>query len=107
MVQLISTYVYTAFGPIIFLAMKARNDAMVWNKWGIFWVALGAFVATVANYAFLFAIQNKPVHEVMSFTQLYPILSFALCWLLLGEVFTFQKVIGAILMVAGCIIMNR
>lgn len=107
MVQLVSTYVYSALAPIVFLAMKWRSDPMVWNKWGIFWIALGSVIATVANYAFLFAIEAKPVHEVMSFTQLYPILSFVLCWAVLGEAFTIQKVLGAILMIAGCVIMNR
>jgi len=107
MIQLISTYVYSAIAPIAFLTMKWRSDPMVWNKWGVFWVTVGALVATVANYAFLFAIQAKPVHEVLSFTQLYPILSFVLCWWLLGEAFTVQKAIGAILMVAGCYVMNR
>ena len=107
MVQLISAYVYSFVAPVALLAMKWRNDTMEWTRGGIFWVTLGALVATVANYAFLFAIEHKPVHEVMSFTQLYPILSFILCWVCLGEAFTIQKVLGAILMIAGCIIMNR
>lgn len=107
MVQLISAYVYSLTAPIAFLAMKWRSDPMVWTRGGIFWVTLGAIIATIANYAFLFAIENKPVHEVMSFTQLYPILSFILCWAVLGEAFTVTKVLGAILMIAGCIIMNR
>jgi len=107
MVALITTYVYSAFAPIAFMAMKWRGDPMVWNRWGIFWVSMGAIVATVANCAFLFAIEGKPVNQVISFTQLYPVLSFLLCWALLGEAFTTQKVIGAILMIAGCIVMNR
>src|SRR5579871_4891005 len=97
MVQLISCYVYSFIAPFAFMVMKWRNDTMVWTKGGIFWVSLGAIVASIANYAFLFAIDNKPVHEVLSFTQLYPILSFVMCWLLLGEQFTVQKAIGAVL----------
>jgi uncharacterized membrane protein len=106
MVQLISTYVYSALAPVIYLAMKAKGVEFVWSAWGIIWVTVASLLAVTAGYGFLFAIQNRPVHQVMSFTQLYPILSFFLCWLFLDEQFTIQKIIGALLMVAGCALMN-
>lgn len=107
MVPLINTYVYSALAPLIFLGMKARGDEFVWTKWGIIWTTLAALLATLANYAFLFAIESKPVHEVMSWTQTYPIFTFILCWAFLDERFTATKAVGSVLILAGALIMNR
>jgi len=107
MVQLINAYVYSTFAPIIYLVMKAKNAPFVWNTWGIVWTTVAASLATLASFAFLFAIQDKPVYQVLSYAELHPILSFILCWVLLGEAFTLQRALGAIMIVAGCIIMNR
>jgi drug/metabolite transporter (DMT)-like permease len=106
MLQLGGTYFYSAMAPVFFLLMKWRGDPMVWTRWGIFWIVVGGIIATVANCGFLFAIQAWPVHRVLSYTQLYPALSFVMCWLLLGETFTLQKILGAILMLVGCYVMN-
>jgi uncharacterized membrane protein len=106
-VQLCSAYVYSIFGPIIYLTMKGTNTPIVWSGWGIIWTTCASAAATVAGYAFLFAIRDKPVNEVIAWTQTYPALSFFLCWLVLGETFSWIKIIGIVLLIAGIIIMNR
>lgn len=107
LVQLCITYVYSAVAPIAFLAMKWRGDAIVWTRMGIVWTVMTTALALAANYSFLFAIEARPVHQVMSFTCTYPAVSFLLSWLLLGEAMTLQKAFGAALIVVGCVVMNR
>ena len=107
LIQLTSAYIYSAFAPIMYLSMKAKGVPFDWGSPGIFWTLMASLAATLANYAFLFAVQDRPVNEVMAWTQTYPIISFMLCWLVLGETFTLSKVIGAVMLVCGCVIMNR
>ena len=106
-IQLTSAYIYSAFAPVMYLAMKAKGVQFDWSGAGIGWTLMAALAATLANYAFLFAIQDRPISEVMSWTQTYPALSFLLCWLFLGESFTTTKLIGAGLLVGGAVLMNR
>jgi uncharacterized membrane protein len=107
LIQLTSAYVYSAFAPAMYLAMKAKGVAFDWNPMGILWTVLASCVATLAGYSFLFAIKDRPVSEVLAYTQTYPILTFMLCWAFLGEALTATKLAGAVLLVSGTVLMNR
>lgn len=107
LIQLTSAYIYSAFAPVMYLAMKAGKSSFEWNAMGIFWTLLASLAAILANYAFLFAVENRPVNEVMAYTQTYPALSFLLCWAVLGEAFTFTKVVGIVMLVMGGWVISR
>lgn len=107
MVQLTATYVYSAAVPVIFLAMKAKGQALVWAPKGIFWASLAPAAALTASLSFLIAASHRPLQQVLSITQLYPLLTYVLCWVFLGESFTGLRLVGAAMMVGGCIVMNQ
>jgi drug/metabolite transporter (DMT)-like permease len=106
LVQLVMLYVYSALAPLAFLAMKWRNDVFVWTRPGIFWAVVTSCLGLMAIYAFMLALESKPASVVTSYTSTYPAVGFLLCWLALGEEMSLLKVVGAMLLVIGCVIMN-
>lgn len=106
MVQIISSYVYSIVGPVIFLYMKATKQEMVWNPSGIAWTTLSCVLAVAGGLSFSAAIQRAPVNSVVGLTSAYPVLTFLLAAVLLGEPVTLRRVIGIVVVAAGLIIVN-
>lgn len=106
MIQVITAYVYSGLAPLLFLAMKAADIPITWNRSVITWATLGCLLAVTAGVAFTTAIQKTPVHYVVCFTSAYPILTYVLCTVFLGEPVTIQKFLGIIVVVAGLILIT-
>lgn len=104
MIQLIAMYVYSAFAPVLFLAMKSQGVVMEWSGRAIVWTTLACILTTSAATAFAYAIQRTQVHLVTGLTGLYPVLTFGLCWAFLGEDVTLKKLLGILTIVIGTIL---
>lgn len=107
MVMLAVSYIYSAFAPAMWLGMKAHDVPMKWSGRGIAWTIAASVCSLTAGYAFLFAINKRPVTEVVPWIQTYPIYTMALGWLVLGETVTTTRVIGSLLIAFGAFLMNR
>ena len=94
MMQIIGAYVYSAIAPIAFLYMKATGQQSTWNIPGVAWTAGACGLAAIASLAFTTAIQRAQVHLVVGFSSVYPILTFILCAIFLGEPVTWLKLVG-------------
>lgn len=103
MMQVIGAYVYSAVAPLIFLYMKATNSTTTWSTKGIMWTTASCVVAIIASLSFATAVQKAHVHTVVGWTSTYPVLTFILCTIFLGEAVTFTKLIGMTLVVMGTI----
>jgi drug/metabolite transporter (DMT)-like permease len=106
-VTLANLCICTVIGPFLYLWMRASGQQLAFNVPGILWTLGSTLLAGLAGVSYLFATRHTPTNVVLSYTQTYPALSFMLCWLFLGETFTFQRVIGATMIVVGCVVMNR
>jgi uncharacterized membrane protein len=106
-VQLVNLCVCTAIGPFFYLWMRASNQQLAFTVSGVLWTLGSTLLAGLAGVSYLFATRHTPTNVVLSYTQTYPALSFVLCWLVLGEAMSIQKAIGAIMIVVGCVVMNR
>jgi uncharacterized membrane protein len=106
MVQVIGAYVYSAVAPILFVFMKATNTPTQWNVPGVMWTSLACVLATLAGLSFTTAIQRAPVHTVIGYTSTYPVLTFALCALFLGEQVTWTKLAGIVAIVLGTVLLS-
>lgn len=107
LIQLTSAYVYSAIAPVMFLVMKARGDSFNWSTSGILWTTLSSLLATAAGCAYLFAIERMDVHKTIGFTSMYPILTFALCAVVLKEDVTLSKMAGIVLICSGTYLTTR
>jgi transporter family protein len=106
MMQVIGAYAYSAIAPVIFLYMKGTGQSTTWTIPGILWTSLACGLATIASLAFQFAIQKSQVHLVVGFTSTYPVLTFLLCWLFLGEQVTLQKLLGIVAIIVGTVLIS-
>lgn len=101
MMQVISSYVYSAIAPIAFLYMRASGDLASWSPKGIAWVTAAVVLVTAANLSFTTAIQQAPVYLVVGFTSVYPMVTLALSAVFLGEPVTLLKLAGIVVTVIG------
>lgn len=106
MMQVIGAYVYSAVAPIVFLYMKATGQQSSWNAPGIAWTAGACALATCASLAFTTAIQKSHVHLVVGFSSTYPVLTFLLCAIFLGEPVTTLKLLGIAAIVLGTALLS-
>jgi uncharacterized membrane protein len=107
MVPLTTAYVYSALAPIMYMTMKAKAVPIAWTTRGVLWTTCATLSALLANYSFLFAVQTRSTTTVVALTQVYPIVTFFLCWTVLGEAFTVTKLVGMVLLVSGAVLMSH
>jgi transporter family protein len=74
---------------------------------GIFWAILASLCATAASFGYLFALQQREASYVVSITSAYPLITFIIGIIILGETFTLYRAIGAVMVVAGVILLSR
>lgn len=105
MMQVIGAYVYSAIAPLVFLYLKATGQQSNWNLPGMLWTTGACLLATIASLCFTTAIQRSHVHLVVGFSSVYPILTFLLCAIFLGEPVTGVKLLGIAAIVLGTILL--
>lgn len=106
MLTIINSYVYSAIAPLALLYAKASGHETNWNARGIAWAAASVLLVSVANISFATAIQRAPVYLVVGFTSVYPVFTFLLSAVFLGEHVTLMKLAGIVVTVAGVVMLS-
>ena len=106
MMQVIGAYAYSAVAPVVFIYMKASGTKSEWNPSGVLWTTLACALAVTASLSFCTAIQRTHVHLVVGFSAVYPLVTFVLCALFLGEPVTLQKFVGIIAIICGAVMLS-
>ena len=106
-VQATGMAVYMALTPLMFLFLKTQGVPFVWNLPGLAWTVVTCLLAATAGIGFLYAIQSAPVYLVVGLTSVYPVVTFFLCWVFLGEALTLTKFAGMLTIVFGMWLVNR
>ncbi len=106
MLLIINSYVYSVIAPIALLYVKATTGETNWNPRAIAWSATSVLLVTIANFCFGTATQKVPVYLVVGFTSVYPIFTFALSAIFLGEAVTLMKLVGIVVTVAGVVMLS-
>lgn len=106
MIQIVIAYVHSMFAPIMFLYMKATGVIADWSPKGMMFAGLACVLTTTASLSFSTAIQKAPIHLVMGFVSIYPVLTFALSMIFLGETVTVLKFFGIIAIVLGTLMLS-
>jgi len=106
MVIIVGMYVYSSIAPLLFLYMKSKGMPTDWDLRGIVWAIITTLLSTVAGLSFIHLIQRAHVHTAVGFTSIYPILTFVLCAIFLGEPVTVLKLFGIITIVAGTMMLS-
>ena len=101
MVEVVSAYVYSVIGPMLFLYLKASNLPTVWDSRGVAWTILTSIIGAIGALSFLFALKTTPVHIVTGITATYPFVTFIACMFVLNEHITLYKVLGMLLVLCG------
>jgi drug/metabolite transporter (DMT)-like permease len=74
---------------------------------GIGWVILSSVAVCIAALTYTFLAMRTSVSEAVSYTAIYPLLSFILAVAFLHEPFTVSRCAGLGLMIAGTILVSR
>ena len=81
--------------------------SLVTSKAGLFIAAEGICASLLGHLAYYYAVKYGDVSKVVPVTASFPLIAFILAILFLSEKLTPTKVIGAILIVAGIIVIKR
>ncbi|MBM3238201.1 hypothetical protein FJZ31_18065 [Candidatus Poribacteria bacterium] len=85
------------------------NDlySLVTSKSGIFIAAEGIFASLLGHLAYYYAVKYGDVSKMTPVVSSFPLITVILAILFLGEKFTFTKLIGAILIIAGVLFIKK
>ena len=98
-----------AVGALVLWAILARNPDYAKNvTWGTsMWLITGAALAAIVGQCFFYiALQNGDVSKIMPVAGSFPLISFVLGVLVLGEAVTIPKIAGVLCVVAGVILLK-
>jgi drug/metabolite transporter (DMT)-like permease len=88
------------FFPLMFLPPTTFPETFSWG--GLFAILyLGAFVTMGAYFGYNYGISRIPASQAASFTNLIPVFSVLLGWLILGETFTWGQYAASIIVLTG------
>lgn len=85
------TTVYAIITPFYFVFFKFDTKT---NLTGIICAVLGALCMLIGSTAYFFTLRNVEAGRVAAMTGLYPVITFILSSIFLGEDFTIKKIIG-------------
>ena len=106
MIQVVIAYVYSMFAPAMFLYMKATGIAVEWSTKGIIYATIACTLSAAASLSFSTVIQRVPVNIVGSFTAIYPVITFLLSVIFLGESVTIMKFMGIMTIAVGIVLLS-
>ena len=90
---------------LIFALAKVPNPQF--DRVGILWAIGSALFGIIAYVSFGFALKNGSAGTVVVLSTTYPVLTFILSVLFLGEQITLAKTGGILMVLAGVIILGR
>jgi transporter family protein len=99
-------WVPVAYLPFAIVLMTARG-ARFPSGIGGFWAAVTAFCAAAALVLFFYALTKGEASTVVPASSAYPLVTLIGAAIFLGEQITIARVIGALLIVSGVIVISR
>lgn len=95
-------------GVVMIIAFTPQFPSF--GKMGIksifFLVLAGILAGVVAQLVFYKALKTGDISRIIPVTSCYPLFSFLLGWIFLGEVITLSKVIGMLLILGGILLLK-
>ncbi|HHY38195.1 MAG TPA: EamA family transporter [Clostridia bacterium] len=73
----------------------------------VFLIAEGIFASLLGHLAYYYALKYGEAASLVPVTAAYPLVTVAVAGLLLGEQLTWTKVVGALLIVAGILVIKQ
>ena len=77
-VQAAAMYVYSVYGPMIFVYARATGDPISWNVPGVAWTLLACTMGLTAGTLFLGVVRDTYVHTAVGLVAFYPCVAFVL-----------------------------
>jgi transporter family protein len=94
---------YLPFALVLVTARGARFPLGI----GGFWAAVTAFCAAGALVLFFYALTKGEASTVVPVTSAYPLITLVGAAIFLGEQITVARVLGALLIISGVIVISR
>lgn len=101
MMLMMSSYLYSIIGPLVFVWMRLKQLPTDWNITGFLWTTVGCLLGVGASLAYASAAKKTPIFVLSATTAVYPIISLLLAWCFLNETITVKNIIGIICVVFG------
>ncbi|MEF3280522.1 MAG: EamA family transporter [Elusimicrobiota bacterium] len=87
--------------------LKTINDLKIASKSGLIYISLSVIVAMVGVFAYLKAMSFSEASRIVPISSTYPLVTFIIAVLFLGESFTLTKLIGTIFVILGVYFISK
>ncbi len=106
MVQIISAATFAAMVPV-YLYLLPKSECRMPPTSGILYALFAAIATSTASIAYMTAAGRGEVSSVLSTTSVYPLLTFFIAVIFLGESFTINKLVGTCCVLTGVWFINK
>jgi len=105
-VQLLSSSVSICVITCYYL-ISLNSSQIHWNSRGMTFAACAAICSTVGSISFVLLLKTKDISSIIGYAACYPLVTFMLAILFLGETFYPQRLIGIIIVLVGIALIGR
>ncbi|MCS6907565.1 MAG: EamA family transporter [Anaerolineales bacterium] len=103
---LVSNLGWLATYPILVIAFRNHLRSSL-SSGDLSWGILAGAVGSLGMLFFYFALERGEASRVVAITAAYPLITALLAFLLLGENFSLQKLVGLVFALIGVVILSR
>lgn len=105
-VQLMSSFVI-CITVILYYALTGQLKFGPYNSHGLTYTALAALASAGGSIAFISLLKGREVSSVIGYAGCYPLVTFLIAILFLGESFNVSRLIGICIVLFGISLMGR
>lgn len=109
MVQLLFSLCAVIALPCYYLLVQQahKSTPIRWSASSLGWVGAAYLASSIGTLAYVYALSQKDVGQVVGIATSYPVLVLAISVLFMGETLTWAKGMGVLLVVAGIFVSSR
>lgn len=105
-VQLVGV-VTALFVIVIYYMISAAAKTPTWTTSGTYWGILAALTSVMGSILFVYLLRGRDASSLMGYAACYPLVTFIIAILFMGEAFTTTRLVGIGFVLFGLMIMGR
>lgn len=91
----------------VYYIVTAMSQPAQWSTGGTCWAVTAAVLSALGSICFVLLLRGQNVSSIMGYAACYPLVTFIIAILFMGEAFTTTRLVGICLVLFGLMILGR
>ena len=91
----------------LWVLLFGRQFRFLWGDLNFYWALIGGAVGSAGGVFYYMALSRGEASRVVAITATYPLVTFVLAFLILGEPLTFRKSLGILFALAAVVLLSK